>query len=72
MTEKVDVNGGARHPLYQELTVTPDEKGEAGDITWNFEKFLVAPGGKVVARFRPQVTPDSDDVIAAIEANLPA
>jgi len=72
LTEKVDVNGQARHPLYQELTAAPDEKGEAGDVTWNFEKFLVAPGGKVVARFRPPVDPEADEVIAAIEANLPA
>jgi glutathione peroxidase len=72
LTEKVDVNGDGRHPLYQELTGTADDKGEAGDITWNFEKFLVAPGGKVVARFRPQIDPESDDVVAAIEANLPA
>ena len=72
LTEKVDVNGEARHPLYRELTATHDDKGEAGDVTWNFEKFLVAPGGKVVARFRPQVDPEADDVVAAIEAHLPA
>lgn len=72
ITEKVDVNGQGRHPLYQELTATPDEKGEAGDVTWNFEKFLVAPGGKVVARFRPQVDPEADEVVEAIEAHLPA
>jgi glutathione peroxidase len=72
LTEKVDVNGQGRHPLYQELTAAADEKGEAGDVTWNFEKFLVAPGGKVVARFRPPVDPEADEVIAAIEANLPA
>jgi glutathione peroxidase len=71
LTEKVDVNGDGRHPLYEELTAIADETGEAGDVTWNFEKFLVAPGGKVVARFRPPVDPESDDVIAAIEANLP-
>jgi len=72
LTEKVDVNGQGRHPLYEQLTATTDEKGEAGDVTWNFEKFLVAPGGKVVARFRPTVDPESDEVVAAIEANLPA
>ena len=60
LTEKVDVNGQARHPLYQELTAAADDKGEAGDVTWNFEKFLVAPGGKVVARFRPTVDPEAD------------
>ena len=45
--------------------------GEAGDVEWNFEKFLVAPDGEVVARFRPTTTPDSDEVVAAIEAVLP-
>jgi glutathione peroxidase len=72
MTEKVDVNGAARHPLYQELTSQPDAAGEAGDIQWNFEKFLVGPSGDVVARFRPMVTPDSDEVVKAVEAALPA
>jgi glutathione peroxidase len=72
LTEKVDVNGPDRHPLYDELTQTTDAAGEAGDIQWNFEKFLVAPGGRTVARFRPTVDPESDDVVQAIEANLPA
>src|ERR1700676_2293893 len=67
ITEKVDVNGARRHPLYQLLTETPDAEGQAGDIQWNFEKFLVSPAGKIVARFRPPVDPGSDDVVAAIE-----
>src|SRR5687768_8043465 len=46
MTEKVDVNGPGRHPLYQVLTETPDETGEAGDVQWNFEKFLVSADGR--------------------------
>ena len=71
LTEKVDVNGQRRHPLYDLLTASPDAKGEAGDIQWNFEKFLVSPAGEIVARFRPPVDPASDDVVAAIEANLP-
>jgi glutathione peroxidase len=71
LTEKVDVNGQGRHQLYQLLTETPDAEGEAGDIQWNFEKFLVSPAGEVVARFRPRVDPASDDVVEAIEANLP-
>ena len=41
MTEKVDVNGADAHPLYQRLTETPDATGTAGDVLWNFEKFLV-------------------------------
>ena len=72
MTEKVDVNGQRRHPLYHLLTATPDAEGEAGDIQWNFEKFLVSPAGEIVARFRPASrSPGSDDVVTAIEANLP-
>ena len=72
LTEKIDVNGDDRHPLYGELTGFSDAAGESGDIQWNFEKFLVAPGGEVVGRFRPTVDPESDDLVAAIEAVLPA
>lgn len=71
LTEKVDVNGPERHPLYQELTAVADDTGEAGDIKWNFEKFLIAPDATVVRRFRPQVEPEADEVVAAIEAVLP-
>jgi glutathione peroxidase len=72
MTEKVDVNGARRHPLYQQLTSAPDASGEAGDIQWNFEKFLISPSGDVVARFRPTVTPEADELVSAVEATLPA
>jgi glutathione peroxidase len=68
---KTDVNGPDRHPLYAGLTETPDGSGEAGDVQWNFEKFLLAPGGKVANRFRPRTAPDAPEVIAAIEAVLP-
>lgn len=68
---KTDVNGSDRHPLYAELTQTPDADGEAGDVQWNFEKFLLAPGGNVVSRFRPRTEPDAPEVISAIEAVLP-
>jgi glutathione peroxidase len=68
---KTDVNGENRHPLYAELTKTPDDNGEAGDIQWNFEKFLVAPDGTVVRRFRPRTEPDAPEVIEAIEKVLP-
>jgi glutathione peroxidase len=71
MYEKVDVNGEHRHPVYAELTRTPDAAGAAGDVRWNFEKFLVTPDGDVAARFRPQVTPDDPAVIGAVEAALP-
>ena len=68
---KTDVNGPDRHPLYAELTKTTDSNGESGDIQWNFEKFVLAPGGVVVNRFRPRTEPDAPEVIAAIEAVLP-
>jgi glutathione peroxidase len=71
MFEKIEVNGPDRHPIYAELTQTPDADGEAGDIQWNFEKFLVSPGGTVLRRFRPMTTPDDGELVAAIEANLP-
>jgi glutathione peroxidase len=69
---KTDVNGADRHPLYAELTKTADAAGEAGDVQWNFEKFLIAPGGAVVNRFRPRTEPDAPEVISAIEAVLPS
>jgi glutathione peroxidase len=71
LLEKTDVNGDDRHPLYTELTKAVDSNGDAGDIQWNFEKFLVAPDGRVVNRFRPRTEPDAPEVIIAIEAVLP-
>jgi len=68
---KADVNGTDRHPLYAQLTQTADAAGEAGDVQWNFEKFLIAPSGEVVNRFRPRTEPDAPEVVAAIEAVLP-
>ena len=72
MMEKLEVNGEGRHPLYEELTAGPDADGEAGDIQWNFEKFLVGPDGAIVRRFRPMVDPEAPEVVDAIEASLPA
>jgi glutathione peroxidase len=71
LTEKVDVNGNGRHPLYEQLIGVADADGHTGDIRWNFEKFVIAPGGEVVARFSPTVDPESDDVIQTIEKVLP-
>jgi len=68
--EKIEVNGDGRHAVYTELTQAADAAGEAGDITWNFEKFLLDGEGEVVARFRPRTEPDSPEVVAAIEALL--
>lgn len=68
MTEKVEVNGAERHELYAALVGTPNEKGEAGDVTWNFEKFLVAADGKVIARFSPGVVPEDPRLVDAVTA----
>ncbi|MFM9441197.1 glutathione peroxidase [Streptomyces acidiscabies] len=70
--EKVDVNGARRHPVYEVLTAAPDERGVGGDVEWNFEKFLVSPDGAVVHRIGSRVKPDAPDVVARIEALLPA
>ena len=70
LLEKADVNGDARHPLYAELTQHPDADGEAGDIQWNFEKFLVDADGRVVNRFRPRTEPTDPAVVSAIESLL--
>ncbi|MFI6610001.1 glutathione peroxidase [Streptomyces sp. NPDC050507] len=69
---KTDVNGAGRHPLYAELTQLADADGEAGDIQWNFEKFLISPAGEPVARIRPRTEPEAPEVVAAIESQLPA
>ncbi len=72
LMEKIEVNGAGRHPLYQLLTEVADDDGESGDVKWNFEKFVVAPGGGSIHRFRPVVEPESDEVVGAVEAVLPA
>ena len=72
LTEKIDVNGDDRHPIYESLTRTADEKGTDGDIQWNFEKFLVDGSGNVVARFSPQVEPEDEQIISAIKEQLTA
>ena len=68
MTEKVDVNGEDRHPVYESLVSTPNEKGASGDVSWNFEKFLVAADGTVIARFSPQVEPGDERLVDAVRA----
>jgi glutathione peroxidase len=70
MTEKVEVNGPDRHPVYDELVQVADQTGRVGDIAWNFEKFLLDGSGKVVARFDPRVVPDDPQVLGAIESLL--
>lgn len=67
---RVKVNGRHAHPLYAELTKTADADGHSGRVRWNFEKFLVLPGGEV-RRFAPKVEPDDPAIVEAIEAHLP-
>ncbi|GAA4894588.1 glutathione peroxidase [Stackebrandtia albiflava] len=71
MFEKIEVNGEGRHPVYRELTAAPDATGDAGDVQWNFEKFLVDPRGAVVARFRPSTDPEDPELVRAVESVLP-
>ena len=70
MTEKVDVNGADRHPLYAVLTETADDEGRTGDIQWNFEKFLLDADGTVVARFAPGVVPEDPELVKAVQSVL--
>jgi glutathione peroxidase len=63
-------NGRRAHPLFKVLTETTDADGKAGRVRWNFEKFLVTPGG-VVHRFRSNVEPNDPAIVALIEASLP-
>src|SRR4051812_17433577 len=70
LTEKIEVNGPGRHPLYARLVEVPDEKGRTGDIAWNFEKFVVDRAGAVVARFGPQIKPEDERVVAVLERAL--
>lgn len=71
LTEKIDVNGAGRHPIYRVLTAVADAAGQAGDIRWNFEKFVVSADGSKITRFGPQVAPDDPAVLAAVSAGLP-
>jgi len=71
LTEKVEVNGPGRHPLYARLVEVPDERGRSGDIGWNFEKFVVSADGTKITRFSPRTKPDDPTVIAAVEQALP-
>jgi len=67
--DRVRVNGRDTHPLYVALKQTPDSQGKAGRVTWNFEKFLVLPGGET-HRFRPRTLPDAPEIITLIEQSL--
>ena len=64
---KLDVKGAKQHPLYQILSHFPDDRGAAGDVKWNFEKFLVGKDGRVVRRFRSKTVPEDPALVGAIE-----
>ena len=66
MLAKTDVNGPQRAELFQALTAVPDPDGAAGDVQWNFEKWLLSPAGEPVRRFRPLVAPDDPAVTQAV------
>ena len=68
---KLEVNGEGAHPVYRELTRVADAEGEAGDVQWNFEKFLIAPSGEVLARIRPRTQPQDPALVELIEEHLP-
>jgi glutathione peroxidase len=70
MFSKISVKDEGQADLYKELTSETENKGFGGDISWNFEKFLVNREGKVIARFTPKTKPDAPEVIAAIEKEL--
>lgn len=68
--EKLKVRGRGQHPLFAELTKTPDAAGKAGSVKWNFEKFLINRDGEPVARWRSKTTPDDPALVAAVESLL--
>ncbi len=67
---KLDVKGEGQHPLYSLLSETADDAGKAGNVSWNFEKFLVGRDGRVVRRFRSKVTPEDPRIVEAVESLL--
>jgi glutathione peroxidase len=70
MFSKIEVNGAGRHPLYGWLTAEPVAPEGAGDIKWNFTKFLLDRSGKLVARFGPRTEPEAPELVAAVEKVL--
>lgn len=72
MFSKISVKGADQDPFYAFLTHKETNPGFDGDITWNFEKFLIGRDGKVIARFTPKTQPEDPAVIKAIEDALSA
>ena len=67
---KLDVKGAQQHPLYALLTQIPDDNGKAGNVGWNFEKFLIGRDGIAARRFRSKVVPEDPAIVGAIESLL--
>tara|TARA_R110002096_G_scaffold171490_6_gene344590 strand:+ start:56693 stop:57346 length:654 start_codon:yes stop_codon:yes gene_type:complete len=70
LMEKIETNGEGQHPIYQALTAIGDDADKAGDVAWNFEKFLVSADGAFVTRIRPQVAPNDPAVVELLTAEL--
>ncbi|MCH1496044.1 MAG: glutathione peroxidase [Rubripirellula sp.] len=70
MFSKIDVNGGEAAPIYKYLTSQDTKPAGKGDISWNFEKFLVDRDGQLVGRYAPRTKPDDADLVKAVEAEL--
>ncbi len=70
LMQKVETNGPGQHPIYQALTQIKDAKGKAGDVEWNFEKFLLSADGKRVTRFRPGTLPSASELTSILQADL--
>jgi glutathione peroxidase len=70
MFAKIDVNGPEASPVYKTLTSKETDPKFAGDIKWNFEKFLIGRNGEIVARFPTGTKPDAPEVVKAIETEL--
>ena len=70
LMQKLQPNGEGRHPIYSGLTQIADTDGEAGDVKWNFEKFLISKDGKSITRFRSKVSPTDPALIKILESGL--
>lgn len=70
MFSKISVKGADIHPLYKYLTEAATNPGFAGEIRWNFDKFLIGGKGEMLKRFHPKTAPDAEEVVKAIEAAL--
>ena len=70
MTDKIEVNGPGQHPVFVELTQVADANGNAGEVGWNFEKWVLDGTGTPVARFRSRTEPTDPQVVETIEAQL--